>query len=179
MRHRRHSFATAVVERRIYAAGGIWDDEKLSSVEYYCPGTNSWTVLDLGMPAARAYFQLAVIQDKMYAVGLDDDEKLTIQSIDSKYTDDQWSTETVNLPTYFRNHASVALNGDIYVVGWIFGDPDDGEFYRWRPGDATTSFVKNVPAESRFDGARLAVVKTRPCDAERERGGTWNLYNFV
>lgn len=161
MRHHRHSFAAAVAQNRIYVAGGIWDNLKLSSLEYRCPETGSWTVLALRMPEQRACFQLAVIGDKMYAVGGDEDS--SIKSIDSMYTDNQWMTEPLHYPHNWENHASVVLNRHIYVVGWYYGDPVDGQFRRLRPDEI--SFTINLPPEIRFNGARLAVLKMRPCEA--------------
>lgn len=172
MRHRRHSFATAVLEHTIYAAGGIWGgvDQKLNSVEYYSSEIGSWTVMAMRMTKPRAYFQIAVIEDKMYAVG--GDEISSVESVDSMDRDGQWSTGQVYLPFLFQNHTSVALNRTIYVVGWFFDESVVGQLRKLPLGDVGTSFVANLPPQIRFDGARITVLKMRPCDVERARDGS-------
>lgn len=169
MRHSRHSFATAVMENRIYAAGGMRDgiDLKLPSVEYYSSEIGSWTLMKMRMTKPRAGFQIAVIGDQMYAVGGDGGS--AVESIDSMHRDGQRSTD---LPFLFQNLASVALNREIYVVGWFSGVADEGQLRKLKLGEMYTSYVANLPPEIRFNGARLSVLKMRPCDAEKARGGS-------
>lgn len=162
MRKSRHSFATCVAAGRIYTAGGISGNQKLSSVEYYSEASGVWTEV-MDMPDPRSSFELAVVGNRMYAVGGDADS--TIKSIDSEYSDNEWSEDFLYIP-YLQYTACVALKENIYVVGWSFGHHDNGQFGRLRPEDGFWSFA-SLPEGARFSRARLAALKTRPCQAEQ------------
>lgn len=118
------------------------------------------------MPAPRSCFQLAAVGSRMYAVGGDEDS--TVMSIDSEYNDTEWSDEFPYIPPLLQYTTCVALKKHIYLFVWRLGQHDGGRFGRLTPKDGSGWFAR-LPLGARFRKARLVVVKTRPCEAERPR----------
>ena len=79
---RRVALGAAVLNDKIYVAGGSDGLESLSSVEVYDPSTDTWSPGD-DMMSRRFGFGLAVIQGKLAAVGGYSDQPLvTIEMYD-------------------------------------------------------------------------------------------------
>ncbi|MEM3341920.1 MAG: kelch repeat-containing protein [Thermoplasmata archaeon] len=69
----RRGLAVAVVDNKIYAIGGynpmfLSNEGYLSLVECYDPATDSWSTKS-PMPTARSNFAVAVVDNKIYAIG--------------------------------------------------------------------------------------------------------------
>jgi hypothetical protein len=65
----RSSFATGVVNGKIFAMGGLaTGNNHLSAVEEYDPATDTWTP-KAGMPIARSMMTASVVNGKIYVIG--------------------------------------------------------------------------------------------------------------
>lgn len=78
----RHSFGTAVLNGKLYVAGGMTSEgELLDSVEEYDPAANRWT-LKAPMPSARAHLALTALDGRLYALGGFDEKGLAVRNVD-------------------------------------------------------------------------------------------------
>lgn len=71
MKYGRHEYAVAVMDGKIYIAGGVGDDKDysyLNTAECYDPITNEWTEI-ASMKHPRAEFALAELNGMLYAMG--------------------------------------------------------------------------------------------------------------
>ena len=71
MESARSASGVAVLEGKLYVAGGYNDDGYLSSVERYDPALDAWEAV-APMATARAHLTVAVLDGKLYAVGGED-----------------------------------------------------------------------------------------------------------
>ena len=116
----RSALCTAVLDGKIYAIGGLRNEEAvLSVVEVYDPATDSWdTELRTPMPTARCVIDCAVVDGKIYVFGGSNTGGPSILSTVEVYdpATDTWNTKTP-LPTPRSDVAVEAINGKIYVIG--------------------------------------------------------------
>lgn len=112
MQTARRGFATAVVGGKIFGFGGAvkvgdtWP-LRLASVEAYDPNTNSWTSKTV-MPAKRGFFGAAVVNEKIYVIGGDNESGNTLVTVE-EYDPviNTWATKTSMLTT--RSDLAVAV----------------------------------------------------------------------
>jgi len=117
---RRSMFGVAEVDGKIYAIGGMLDEEiALSNVEVYDPVTNIW-IEKTPMPTARYCLGCAVVDGKIYAIGGANgytafDVLATVEVYDP--VTDTWDTTKTPMPTRRAHISASAVKGKIYVMG--------------------------------------------------------------
>jgi len=114
----RSALCTAVLDGKIYAIGGLKNEEAaLSVVEVYDPATDTWDS-KTPMPTARCVMDCAVVDGKIYVFGGSNTGGASIISTVEEYdtATDTWDTKTP-LPTPRSDVAVEAINGKIYVIG--------------------------------------------------------------
>ncbi len=112
----RGGLGVAVVGGKIYAVGGLNDNnEPLSTVEEYNPTTNTWSS-KRSMPTPRSGFATAVYQNKIYVIGgtvgngyVGNNEVFDPQT-------NTWTTET-SMPTPRADLGANVVNDTIYLIG--------------------------------------------------------------
>ena len=113
----------------IYVVAGIQNghtDGHVSWFDAFDPATGEWTQLP-DAPRPRDHFQVAIVDDKLYAIGgrrssaaTGQTFELTVPEVDVyDFTTGEWSTLPAesNLPTERAGTTSVVLNGEILVIG--------------------------------------------------------------
>lgn len=120
MSAQRSSFQTVVLSGKIYAIGGSVTGDggigvSVPTVERYDPAVNVWTVLKR-MNTERKYYRLAVIDEKIYAIGGSADS--SVQSSVEVY-DSVLNTWTEKAPMSIRRmqFGLEIIGGKIYVIG--------------------------------------------------------------
>ena len=126
---RRRGGAGAVVYNdRIYVVGGIVNGHVSGTqgwLDEFDPATGVWTALPNDMPNARDHFHVAVVGDKLYAVGgrkssafigsVFDDEVTAVDVYD--FGSGTWSTLAAPIPTKRAGLTVAVLNGEVLAVG--------------------------------------------------------------
>ncbi len=116
----RQEVAAAVLDGRVYVAGGLGrDTSALSSVERFDPSTNRWTrVADL--PVTLHHFGLAALGGKLYAIGGYTRSFSTHSAAVFSYdpSNDRWST-VAPLPRRRGSPVATTIGNRIYVVGGV------------------------------------------------------------
>jgi uncharacterized protein (TIGR03437 family) len=107
--------AVAVIEGKIYVAGGDGPGMNQRELEVYNPTTNQWTVL-ASMNVARNHTAGAAINGKFYVVGgrPGDTAARALEVYDP--ATNNWSTLR-NMPTGRSGIGAAAVNGELYVFG--------------------------------------------------------------
>lgn len=113
----------------IYVVAGIQNghtDGHVAWFDAFDPATGEWTRLP-DAPRARDHFQVAIVDDKLYAIGgrrssaaTGQTFELTVPEVDVfDFASGEWSTLPAesNLPTERAGTTSVVLNGEILVIG--------------------------------------------------------------
>ncbi|XP_055335963.1 kelch-like protein diablo [Paramacrobiotus metropolitanus] len=129
----RSCHGTAVLNDRIYVAGGSYFDDngdltKLSSVECFDPQTNSWQFV-AALPVALDDVTMVGFKDRLYVFGGDSGESEAVVRLSNKVfcydpVVNAWS-ELADMPTARRwCSACVSPSGLIYVMGGDVGKPD-------------------------------------------------------
>jgi RNA polymerase sigma factor (sigma-70 family) len=116
----RTQFATAVVNGKIYAIGGIkivnGNFVPLSTVEEYDPIEDKWTIKK-NMPTPRMInYSVSVVDGIIYAIGGADEIGTTVEAYDP--IKDKWTVKT-NMPTPRMNFCTEVVNGLIYAIGGV------------------------------------------------------------
>lgn len=127
---RRRGGAGAIAhEGKIYVVAGITNghtDGHVAWFDAFDPATGEWTRL-ADAPRARDHFQVAIVDGKLYAAGgrrssagTGQTFELTVPEVDVyDFATGRWSTlpAASNLPTPRAGSTTVALNGEIVVIG--------------------------------------------------------------
>lgn len=115
----RFQFQTAVVDGKIYAVGGEYNNQPLALTEVYDPNTNIWTSkAQLNIP--RYLFQLEVIDGKLYAIGGRVQGTNLRTATVERYDPEANKWELVSpMSTARSGFQTVALNHKIYAIGGI------------------------------------------------------------
>ena len=110
----RAQFGMAVLDGRLYAAGGVnEDDGALSSVERYDPATNAWE--EVAPMAETRHEDVAVLDGKLYAMGGINNGALgSVERYDP--VTNVWE-EVMPMATARFSHAVAVLDGKLYAVG--------------------------------------------------------------
>jgi N-acetylneuraminic acid mutarotase len=108
--------AVAVLDGRIYAAGGS-PDENERDFAAYDPALDTWEVLP-AMPTPRNHLAAAVTAGRFYAIGGRSGAIGGITNAIEAYdrANRAWSTRPA-MPTARGGHAAAVVDGCIYVVG--------------------------------------------------------------
>ena len=153
----RGASATAVVDGRIYVAGGLQDWGAVDDFSVYDPETDAWTALaPMGM--ARDHMTAAAIAGRVYVAGgrggRIDDPTDRLEAYDPET--DSWTTLAA-MPTPRGGIAGAALDGRLYVFGGE-GNPetatgvfDDVEVYD--PTSDTWAVLDPMPTPRHGTGA--------------------------
>jgi len=127
---RRRGGAGAIAhEGKIYVVAGITNghsDGHVAWFDAFDPATGEWTRLP-DAPRPRDHFQVAILDNKLYAVGgrrssaaTGQTFELTVPEVDVyDFETGEWSTLPTesNLPTPRAGATTVVLNGEILVIG--------------------------------------------------------------
>ncbi len=122
----RTGLASAVVNGKIYAIGGIDDASsaigfRLATVEEYDPLANTWATR-ASMPTARFLLGAAAVNGKIYAIGgspsLGPPVIATVEEYDTAAN--TWTTKA-SMPTARAHVAVAAVNGKVYAIGGTNG----------------------------------------------------------
>ncbi|RFZ79841.1 hypothetical protein DS742_05110 [Lacrimispora amygdalina] len=105
-------FQTEVIDGKIYAIGGL-NENDLTSTEVYDPTTNSWTKL-APMSDAREVFQTEVIDGKIYAMGGSNLKSTEVYDP----TTNSW-IKLASMSDARYNFQTEAIDGKIYVIGGV------------------------------------------------------------
>jgi RNA polymerase sigma factor (sigma-70 family) len=115
----RSALSTSVVNGKIYAIGGINDNEKqVSTVEEYDPITNTWKK-KADMPTKRSHLSTSVVNGKIYAMGGEYENEVVTAIEEYDPVIDKWKKKA-DMPSIRYYFSSSVVNGKIYIIG---GDP--------------------------------------------------------
>ncbi len=118
----RLALSSSVVNGKIYAIGGRADGNLTAE---YDPATDTWTTQNR-MPTARFCFATGVVDGKIYAIGGTTGPGTTSATrvATEKYdpVTDIWTKKT-SIPTGRWGHAACVVDGKIYAIGGVPGDP--------------------------------------------------------
>ena len=134
----RHGLAAAVLDGKIYVAGGSNGSAPSDALEVYDPAKDSWTRLAPPMPTPRVFLAAAALDGKIYAMGGSPDccgngRTNAVEIYDTKAAPPSWS-HAASLPVALQSSAGAAANGKIYVLGgFIPGQGVQGSTFEYDP----------------------------------------------
>jgi hypothetical protein len=113
---RRGAGAAAVIDGRVYVAGGLRSDASVRDFAMYDPVADTWTELP-PMPTARNHLAAGAIEGRFYAVGGRDGTTLygVVEVFDP--ATGAWSGGRTPMPTARGGLGAAALGGLLYTVG--------------------------------------------------------------
>ena len=118
----RLALSSSVVNGKIYAIGGRADGNLTAE---YDPATDTWTTQNR-MPTARFCFATGVVDGKIYAIGGTTGPGTThatrVATEEYNPVTDIWTKKTA-IPTGRWGHAACVVDGKIYAIGGVPGDP--------------------------------------------------------
>ena len=182
LRQGRSSHAAVTYRGKIWVAGGILDvdpSEGNDTVEIFDPEVGYW-VPGPTLGARRFRLRLFVVNDELYAVGGDRDERgrLIVQTIEKLDAGDMrsWSHVT-SFPCERRGFLSSVVGDVIYAIGGRTGEVPLGDWdaYNTRTGEWLSEVAA---AEGRVEGvdrlmARTGVVGGRAVTSHEDRDLHW------
>jgi N-acetylneuraminic acid mutarotase len=113
----RGGFGVAAVGGKIYAIGGLNDnDQALSMTEAYNPQNNEWITM-APMPTPRSGFAVAIYQNKIYCIGgtIGNNAYIPNNEVFDPATN-TWQTKS-SMPTPRSDLSASVVDGKIYLVG--------------------------------------------------------------
>ena len=134
----RMQLATAVVNGKIYAIGGLNGGSR-SAVEEYDPQGDIW-IRKADMPTARGGIAASVVDGKIYVFG---GHRVAFQPLDTVQmydpAKDKW-TRKKRMPVPMDRMTTSVVNGQIYLIGgWDFPDDVYSTVFQYNPvGDIWT-----------------------------------------
>jgi hypothetical protein len=168
MNQARAFLGVAVVNGKIYAMGGDNGNiigngpgqhghtySVLDSNEEYDPVADLW-IVKASMPTARAFFGVAVYENKIYCIG----GEFASTGLNEVYdpATDTWETKAP-MPVQASGIQANTVGGKIYVIG-------GGVNYAYDP--VTDSWVSKTPPPSEIAYCFSAVVGSKICFSARE-----------
>jgi hypothetical protein len=118
---RRSELASALLDGRIYAAGGIGENWTVrNEVERYDPATDTWEMV-APLPVGLHHFGMAALGGRVYVTGGYADMNFTADQAATYAYDpatNAWTT-VAPMPVPRAAHAMVAIDGKLYVVGGV------------------------------------------------------------
>jgi N-acetylneuraminic acid mutarotase len=106
--------AAAVIDGRIYLAGGLRNGASIADFAALDPSTNAWTPLP-PLPTARDHLAAAAIDGRFYAVGGRAGQLFDVLEVYDPATG-EWTTLTP-MPTARGGLAAAALGGRLFTFG--------------------------------------------------------------
>jgi len=108
----------AVLNGRIYLAGGVHDGTTVAWFDVYDPAANSWTSLP-DMPHRRDHFQAAVVGGRFWAIGGRISSAATRVGYTEAFTptSGSWAAGFAPLPTLRGGFATAVFGTEIAVIG--------------------------------------------------------------
>jgi N-acetylneuraminic acid mutarotase len=135
--------AVAVIDGKIYVAGGINDSNATNAVEVYDPAANTWTVR-APMSVPRHHTAGAAINGKFYVVaGRGSTNAPTALEVYDPATN-SWATRAP-MPTGRSGVAAAAVNGELWVFGGESPNRLHGEVEAYNPATNTWRSLPNMP----------------------------------
>jgi N-acetylneuraminic acid mutarotase len=124
---KRGGLGVSVVNGKIYAIGGVNNEEQLDVNEEYDPATDTWKDR-APMPTARSGFAVAVYQSKIYVIGgtVGDSDNVGFTGRTEVYdpATNTWERKA-DMPTPRADLCASVINGKIYLIGgkeyWLDG----------------------------------------------------------
>ena len=111
----RGGLGVAVVNRKIYAVGGVNNGTYFAVNEQYDPVADKW-IVKASMPTARSGFAIAVFQNKIYVMG--GSGASGILGVNEVYDPAKNTWETLAaMPTARADLCASVVGGRIYVIG--------------------------------------------------------------
>jgi N-acetylneuraminic acid mutarotase len=118
---RRSELASALLDGRIYAAGGIGENWTIrNEVERYDPATNTWETV-APLPVGLHHFGMAAVGGRVYVTGGYADMNFTADQTATYAYDPAtniWTT-VAPMPSPRAAHTMVAIDGKLHVVGGV------------------------------------------------------------
>ena len=178
----REGLGVAWLNGKIYAIGGLNDEDILAVNEEYDPVKDSWEIKE-PMPTARHGFAVAAFQSKIYVFGgtIGTAENSGFTGVTEVYdpVTDAWKTKT-QMPTPRSDMCANVVDGKIYLIGgknyWlestIYHELDVNEVYD--PINDTWTTVSSIPVPT-FGYASAAVDdKIYIIGGARQFSPSWN-----
>ena len=150
----RMQLATAVVNGKIYAIGGLNGGSR-STVEEYDPQRNIWTKKP-DMPTPRGGIAASAVDGKIYVFG---GHRIAFQPLDTVQmydpAKDRW-TRKKRMPVPIDRMTTSVVNGRIYLIGgWDFPDDVYSTVFQYNPEGDTWTRKADMPTAR---GGHAAVV---------------------
>ncbi len=150
----RTQLATAVVNGKIYAIGGLNGGSR-SAVEEYDPQGDMWTK-KADMPMQRSGIAASAVDGKIYVFGghrIAFEPLNTVQMYDP--ATDRW-TRKKRMPVPIDRMTTSVVNGQIYLIGgWDFPDDVYSTVFQYNPEGDTWTQKADMPTAR---GGHAAVV---------------------
>ena len=138
---------------KLYVTGGLGNGRPLKSVECFDPTTRVWTTI-APMNEAREQLGLAVLGDKLYAIG-GDGLSSSVECLDLSIPDGQWApVASMTMPRSEGFVEAVVTDGKIYAIGgrgtdpaehiMECFDPNEGPQGQWTMTATNTGFVPDA-----------------------------------
>jgi len=155
----RLALSTVVVNGKIYAIGGVTDENlvSISTMEVYDAVRRTWTK-KADMPTPRSLFGASVVNGKIYVIGGWVNQGNTFTAGVEEYdpATDRWTKKT-DMPTPRATLSTSVVNGKIYAIGG--GDGVSAEFSNVEMYDpATDSWTQKADMPTPRDCPSTAVV---------------------
>ncbi len=108
----------AVINGKIYLAGGVHDGTTVAWLDVYDPASNSWSSLP-DMPHRRDHFQAAAVGGRFWAIGGRISSAATRVGFNEVFdpASGTWSTGLAPLPTLRGGFATAVFGSEIVVIG--------------------------------------------------------------
>ena len=150
----RMQLATAVVNGKIYAIGGLNGGSR-SAVEEYDPERDIWTK-KVDMPTARGGIAASAVDGQIYVFG---GHRVAFQPLDTVQMYDpaknKW-TRKRRMPVPIDRMTTSVVNGQIYLIGgWDFPDDVYSTVFQYNPEGDTWTQKADMPTAR---GGHAAVV---------------------
>lgn len=150
----RMQLATAVVNGKIYAIGGLNGGSR-PDVEEYDPQEDIW-IKKADMPTPRGGIAASVVNDKIYVFG---GHSLPFEPLDAVQmydpVTDRWARKK-RMPIPIDRMTTSVVNGQIYLIGgWDFPDDVYATVFQYNPEGDTWTQKADMPTAR---GGHAAVV---------------------
>ena len=150
----RMQLATAVVNDKIYAIGGLNGGSR-AAVEEYDPLRDIWTK-KADMPTARGGIAASAVDGKIYVFG---GHRIAFEPLDTVQmydpAKDKW-TRKKRMPLPIDRMTTSVVNGQIYLIGgWDFPDDVYSTVFQYNPEGDTWTRKADMPTAR---GGHAAVV---------------------
>jgi N-acetylneuraminic acid mutarotase len=146
----RNSFASGVVNGKIYAIGGqsVAVTTAESSVMEYDPQTDTWDTTKTKMPTPRVGLSTSVVNEKIYVIGGWNFSSPTFKRDVWEYNPltDTWDTTKTDMPTARGYLSTSVIDGKIYAFGGYANGPAFKTVEMYDPVTDTWDTKADMPA---------------------------------